>query len=133
MLPNFKFHHIGIAAFSIENTAQYYIEAGYSKTKTVIDSIQNVQICFLSKENMPLIELLAPVDEKSPVNKTIEKVGVAPYHICYEVNDIENAVAELKKKKFLPIIKVVNACAMDNKRICFLYNKNVGLIELVES
>lgn len=49
MLPDFKFHHIGIAVFDIDDTAQYYIDAGYQKTETVIDTIQNVKICFLTE------------------------------------------------------------------------------------
>ena len=76
MLPDFKFHHIGIAVFDIDDTAQYYIDAGYQKTETVIDAIQNVKICFLTKEGMPMLELLAPVDENSPVNRTLDKMGV---------------------------------------------------------
>lgn len=55
MLPDFKFHHIGIAVFDIDDTAQYYIDAGYQKTETVIDTIQNVKICFLTKEGMPML------------------------------------------------------------------------------
>ena len=76
MLPDFKFHHIGIAVFDIDDTAQYYIDAGYQKTETVIDVIQNVKICFLTKEGMPMLELLAPVDENSPVNRTLDKIDV---------------------------------------------------------
>ena len=88
MLPDFKFHHIGIAVFDIDDTAQYYIDAGYQKTETVIDAIQNVKICFLTKEGMPMLELLAPVDENSPVNRTLDKMGVTPYHCCYSVDDM---------------------------------------------
>lgn len=133
MLPDFKFHHIGIAVWDIEETALYYVDAGYMKAETVIDEIQNVKICFLTKENMPMLELLAPVDENSPVNRILNKMGVSPYHCCYLVDDMEDAVYRLKKKKFVPLIKPVEACAIDGKRVCFLFSKTVGLIELVES
>lgn len=133
MLPDFKFHHIGITVFDIDDTAQYYIDAGYQKTETVIDAIQNVKICFLTKEGMPMLELLAPVDENSPVNRTLDKMGVTPYHCCYSVDDMEGAIARLKKIKFVPLIKAVEACAIGGRRVCFLFNKKVGLIELVES
>lgn len=98
MLPDFKFHHIGIAVWDIEETALYYVDAGYMKAETVIDEIQNVKICFLTKENMPMLELLAPVDENSPVNRILNKMGVSPYHCCYLVDDMEDAVCRLKKK-----------------------------------
>lgn len=133
MLQDFRFHHIGVAVYDIDKTAMYYTEAGYNKTETIVDPIQNVQICFLTKENMPMVELLAPVDNSSPVIKTLEKSGVSPYHMCYEVESIDDAIKLLKRKKFIPIIKPVSACALCNKRICFLYNKEVGLIEILET
>jgi methylmalonyl-CoA/ethylmalonyl-CoA epimerase len=133
MLPNFKFHHIGIATFSIDKTVPYYINAKYSKSNTVIDIIQKVKICFLSKENMPTIELLEPIsNETSPIYNTLIKMGVTPYHCCYTVPDIENAIKELKKMYFIPILKPVQAIAMNDRKICFLYNKDIGLIEIVE-
>lgn len=132
MLPDFRFHHIGIAVFDIEATAKYYVEAGYEKTETIVDPIQNVRICFLSKREMPMLELLAPVDDKSPVVRILEKVGVTPYHSCYSVQDIEDAIVRLKKKHFVLLGRPVQACAMDNKKVCFLFNKEVGLIELLE-
>ncbi len=132
MLPDFRFHHVGMAVFDIDKTAKGYIEAGYKKTDTVYDSVQNVNICFLNKEGMPQIELLAPADAKSPVTKTLEKNGVAPYHFCYSVSDIYDAVARLRKQKYIPITRPVEAVALDNHRICFLFNKDMGLIELIE-
>ncbi len=133
MLPDFKFHHIGVATNNIDNTAQYYIKAGYKKTETVYDSVQNVNICFLEKKGMPTIELLEPVDEKSPVYKIIKNLGVTPYHCCYKVTNIDIAVSELRHKKYVVLFKPVEAIAMENHKICFLFNKEVGLIEIVES
>ncbi|MCL1947573.1 MAG: lactoylglutathione lyase, partial [Chitinivibrionia bacterium] len=66
------------------------------------------------------------------VSKIIEKSGVSPYHICYETENIENAINELKKKKYLLLARPVNAVALNDRKICFLYNKEVGLIELTE-
>lgn len=132
-----KYHHIGIAVFNIEETAPFYIMQGYSKSQTVYDPIQNVHICFLSYPTgdggkMPLIELIEPVDEKSPVYKILQKNGVTPYHIYYEVENISDTITELKREKFIPLSKPVEAVAMSNKKVCFLFNKNIGIIELVE-
>lgn len=132
MLPYFKFHHIGVAVNNINDTAAYYIDAGYRKTEIVTDVIQNIKICFLSKAGMPLVELLEPVNDKSPVCAILSKVGVSPYHICYSVQNVEMAISDLKKIKFVPLSQPVSAIALDNNRICFLYNKEVGLIELLE-
>ena len=133
MLPDFKFHHIGVAVKEIDATASVYEQGGYKRSSSIIDPVQNVNICWLTKEGMPIVELLAPVDELSPVNKTLEKNGVAPYHTCYVVESIEDALAELRKQKYIMVSKPAKAVAFSGSRVCFFYNKNVGLIELVEA
>lgn len=130
-----KFHHIGIACYDIEKTSNFYISQGYTKTETVYDSVQNVNICFL---NPPyalkdgIIELVSPKDDTSPVCKFLQKNGVLPYHICYEVKDLEETIAELKKQKFIIVRKPIPAIAIDGKMICFVFSRDTGLIELVE-
>ena len=132
MLNSFVFHHIGVAVKDIDATASMYEKGGYKRSSSIFDPIQNVNICWLTKEGMPAVELLAPVDEKSPVNKTLEKVGVSPYHCCYVVDDLEDACAELRKQKYIMVSKPTEAVAFCGSRVCFLFNKNIGLIELVE-
>lgn len=132
MLDTFKFHHIGVAVKDIEATAAVYVVGGYKQSKTIFDPIQNVNICWLIKDGMPIVELLAPVDENSPVNKTLEKNGVTPYHTCYIVDDIESAIKELRKQKYVVVSKPEPAVAINSCKVAFLYNKNIGLIELVE-
>lgn len=133
MLPYFRFHHVGVAVFDIEATSKFYIDAGYSKTITIYDPHQNVYICFLTKEGMPMVELLAPRGQTSPVTRTLERSGVTPYHICYEVGDLNQAISDLRKLKFIPLKKTIEACALEGRKICFFFNKNVGLIELLET
>lgn len=133
MLKDFKFHHIGVAAKAIDATASVYEQGGYHRSSSIFDPIQNVNICWLTKEGMPTVELLAPVNEKSPVNKTLEKVGVSPYHCCYVVDNLEEAATELRKQKYIMVSKPAEAVAFCGSRVCFLFNKNVGLIELVEA
>lgn len=134
MLEDFKFHHIGIATASIDKTAEFYLNAGYTMTAPVVDTIQDIRIAFLRKEGMPTVELLEPVDEKSPVNTILKKNGgaAAPYHCCYVVEDIKKAISELKSQRFIQLSKPIPAVAIDSHYVCFLYNKVVGLIELVE-
>ena len=128
-----RFHHIGIACHDIEATKPFYVALGYVASETIVDPIQNIKNCFLSKSSMPQIELLAPVDGNSPVVRTLETSGVTPYHICYEVDDIKAAIKELREQHFVRVSKPQPACAINNRRVCFLYNKDVGLIELVEA
>lgn len=137
-----KFHHVGIACYDIEKTSQFYVALGYSKTDTVYDPIQNVNICFLTETNLEneknigggnnCIELISPHDEKSPVNKNLQKNGVSPYHLCYSVKDIDTAIQELRSQCFIPVVKPVEAVAFGGKKVAFMFSKDVGLIELVE-
>ena len=133
MLQNFQFHHIGVAVKSIEATATVYVAGGYKQSVTTFDPIQNVNICWLEKMDMPLVELLEPVDDTSPVNNILEKNGVIPYHTCYIVDNLEKATAELRKMRYQQVSKPAVAVAINNCRVAFYFNKNVGVIELVEA
>jgi len=132
MLSNAIFHHVGIATESIERTAALFTEAGYKMTSVIFDPKQNVNISFLEKRGSPLLELVEPVDEKSPVRNILNKIGVSAYHFCYEVANLDDSVAQLRQKRFMLLVKPVEAVAFNGRRICFLYHKEAGLIELLE-
>ncbi|MCR4768698.1 MAG: VOC family protein [Bacteroidaceae bacterium] len=134
MLNELSFHHIGIACFTIEESKAFYEQLGYKASQVVDDPIQDIRICFLEKQGMPLLELLAPIDQASPVNRILETQGVTPYHICYEVNDFDTLITILRKEhKFVRVSKPAPACAINNRRVAFMFRKDVGLIELLES
>ena len=127
------FHHIGIACRDIDKTVQFYLQQGYAATPAVEDLLQHVRISFLEKDGAPRLELLEPIDDSSPVARTLAATGVSPYHICYEVQNLEEAIASLRQQRFLLVNGPVPACAMGNRRIAFLFQKNTGLVELVET
>ena len=128
-----SFDHIGIACRDIEKTKGFYLTMGYRATATVEDPVQHVRICFLEKDGEPRLELLEPLDDQSPVLRTLTAVGVSPYHICYKVQDMEAAITMLREQRFLLVSGPVPACAMQDRRVAFLFQKNTGLIELVEN
>ena len=133
MDPELVFHHIGIACRDIDKTRVFYLGLGYTASPVVDDPLQHVRVCFLDKDGAPRLELLEPLDDQSPVARTLATAGVSPYHLCYEVADIDVAITALRAQRFLLVNGPVPACAMDDRRIAFLYNKNNGLIELVEN
>lgn len=132
MKSELTFHHVGIACHKIEKTLPFYAAMGYTAAPVVDDLIQHVRVCFLDKEGAPRLELLEPLDDQSPVARTLASSGVTPYHLCYQVQDIENAIQSLRGQRFLLVTGPVPACAMENRRIAFLFKKDVGLVELVE-
>lgn len=126
--------HIGYAVKDIQKTAGHYEKAGWQLSEIYEEKVQNTKIAFLTKEGFPTIELVSPLNEtKSPVDNIIAHSGVSPYHICYEVDDIEQAVEDLYEEDFRPLFMPVESVAMENRKICYMHHLEVGFIELVES
>lgn len=122
-----------MACQDIDKTARAYEALGYMRGDAVFDPLQNVNICFLSHDTMPTVELLSPVDGNSPVSNILEKNGVTPYHTCYAVDCLEETIKMLKRQRYVVVSQPKEACAIDGRRVSFLYNPDMGLIELVES
>jgi len=78
------------------------------------------------------IELVAPSSTKSVVSDTIKKMGETPYHICYYADNIKQKVDELRELGFVPTCEIQPAPAIDGKDVCFMYKRNMGILELVE-
>jgi methylmalonyl-CoA/ethylmalonyl-CoA epimerase len=130
----FTFHHIGYATKSIDSTLPFFLSIGYSASSLIIDDYQKVKICLLTNELGPIIELVEGLDKKkSPVSNYINKVGVTPYHVCYSVYDIEEAIKKMTQQKFILLFNPVKATAFSGRKICYLFNQNIGLIELLEN
>lgn len=125
--------HIGYAVKDIQQTARHYVHAGWELSEIYEEKVQNTKIAFLKKDGFPTLELVSPLNEtKSPVDNILAKNGVSPYHICYEVDDIEQAVEDLYEEDFKPLFMPVESVAMENRKICYLHHLEIGFIELVE-
>lgn len=126
-------HHIGYAVENIEDSLKTFLELGYTLEKElVIDKNRQVNIIFITNNNVS-IELLSPLSGKSPISNILSKNGPLPYHICYETEKLEETIQTLKKKGFINIEKPQKSLAINDCLVAFLYHKNVGLIELVET
>ena len=126
-----KVHHIGYAVKDIEDAIKTLAKLGYVFGDITEDNTQKVKISF-GVNGTSVVELVSPIGEQSPVDLFLNKVGPTPYHICYEVENIESKIKELRKIGFLQTSDIKNAAAINSRRIVFLSNLNVGLIELVE-
>lgn len=126
------FHHIGVATHDMDPAVRIYEGLGYAATLRITDPIQKVNVVMMNRDGHPTIEILSPAAEDSPIDNVLKKMGATPYHTCYEVPDLDQALADLRKAYFRPISKPVPAVAFDNRRIVFVYNRRVGLVELLE-
>ncbi len=132
MTTNAVFHHIGYAVNDIVKAKNEFIESGYNVSETVIEPIQRVYVSYARKEGNPTIELLQPLDEKSPIVKILSKNGPIPYHICYSVPDIKSAMEELRGRRYLPLGKPIPGHGLDDALMVFMFKKELGLLQLVQ-
>lgn len=128
------FHHIGIATADLRQSIDIYEKLGYTwqENKIFEDPIQKVRIAFVKLEGHPLLELIEPLNDMSPINNILQKMRTTPYHTCYEVNDMEATVKYFKSIKFVQTVKPVPAIAFNGRLVCFLYHKHIGLVELLQ-
>lgn len=131
-MSNLKIHHIGYLVKKIDRARQTFETLGYrTEQDTVYDDTRKVDICFLVKDGYR-VELVSPVSPDSVVAGLIKKYKNAPYHICYETDDFETALAELTAGGFLAIDTPTPAPALGNRRVVFLTSAVAGMIELID-
>lgn len=126
-----EMNHIGYAVKDIEKSAAMYVASGWVLSPIYKEHVQRTKIAFLTKPGMTTIELVSPLEGESPIDNILRTQGVAPYHICYVVEDIMQAVEDLYEEGFKPLFMPVESNAMENHKICYLYHLDVGYIELV--
>ncbi len=131
-LVDMKIHHVGYLVKNLEKAQSQFESMGYrSEGIPVYDGYRGIDVIFLKKEGYR-IELVCPRNGDSIVSSLCKKLGNTPYHICYEVDDIEQSVQELAKLRFVVWEQPHEAPAIDGRRIVFLISSQIGLIELVE-
>lgn len=93
-----KINHLGIATKGIDEALKFWENAlGLENVHTEIVEDQKVRVAMLPLGESR-IELLEPTSEDSPITKFLEKRGGGIHHIAVEVEDIEAALAKLKRE-----------------------------------
>lgn len=135
-LQPLRLNHLGVAVRSIAGALPLHTEV---LGQTVVsgpfeDPIQKVRVCFLSAgatHDVP-IELVEPLGADSPIVKMLAK-GVAGYHLCYEVADLDAALAAISARRWVIVSKPAPAVAFGGRRIAWFYTPSQELIELLET
>lgn len=128
-----KIDHIGVAVRDLKGALEFYESvlglkaAGIEEVET-----QKVRVAFLPVGESK-VELLEPTAPDSPVGRFIEKNGEGVQHIAFRVENIEEALQELKDKG-LRLIDEQPRQGAGGARIAFLHPKSSFgvLIELCE-
>ena len=91
-----RMDHVGIVVSDIDATLKTYCEQlGFRLVQRVEIPEQKVVAAFLDAGNST-IELISPTDTDSGTAKYLANRGEGTHHVCYEVDDIVAALAELK-------------------------------------
>lgn len=128
-----KVDHIGIAVENLDEALKFYEETlGIKCTSKEIVEDQKVKVAFLPIGDTE-VELLESTDENGAIAKFIEKRGQGVQHIAYRVDNIEEAIAEMKGKG-IRMIDEEPRYGAGGAKIAFLHPKSTFgvLIELCE-
>ncbi len=125
--------HIGIAVTNIEEAKKMYKDFfGYEVSETEWSEGRPIKTCWVYTGNTRL-ELMEPVDPKSPLATFIEKRGEGLNHLAVEVKDIQKEADNLKAKG-MPLVNDKPAPGSSNSKVILLNMKGTrGVsIQLVE-
>ncbi len=91
-----RIDHIGIVVNSLDETLKTYCDQlGFTLIERIAIPEQLVEAAFLDAHNGTL-ELIAPTDATSGTARFLQNRGEGTHHVCFEVDDIEAALAELR-------------------------------------
>jgi methylmalonyl-CoA/ethylmalonyl-CoA epimerase len=129
------FHHIGFVVASIENSVQGCLESLQADwdEKIFHDPNQIVNVTFLRGKQAadPVVELVEPAGEKSPVIPFLKRGG-GLHHLCYEVDDLEHQLQLSRAQGGIMVRAPLPAVAFDGRRIAWVYTRQKLLLEYLE-
>ena len=130
-----KLHHVGIVVDDIEAGIQRYkaMFGFVPVTEVVDDPVQKVSVVLLSNpesDGAP-VELIAPLTDDSPVSNIL-KGNVRLYHLCFLVENIDEALENFRSNGAIIISGPVAAELFEGKRIAFVYTPDNYVVELLE-
>jgi methylmalonyl-CoA/ethylmalonyl-CoA epimerase len=128
-----KVDHLGVAVESLDQALALYtgmLGLELQGTETIDE--QKVRTAFLPVGDGE-IELLESTDPEGPIGKFIAAKGQGLHHIALRVEDIDEALAELKAKG-LRLVDEKARYGAGGARIAFLHPKSTNgvLVELCE-
>lgn len=131
-----RFHHVGVAVADIAAYRRDLFDPLFQPLEVsapVADPIQRVRVAFATMRGGTVIELVEPLGPGSPVDRLLAAGRGGLYHLCYEVDDLDAAIAQFRLRRCLPLARPAPAVAFGGRRIVFLLTPQRDLIELLEA
>ena len=133
---NKKINHIAIAVPNVKEAALKWQQAlNMKKSEIIVLEEHGVKVVFLEFSNLK-IELLEPLNNKSPISKFLEKNPKGGmHHICFEVEKITEAINSLKNKNINILGDGNPKIGAHDKPVVFLHPNDLSgtLVELEET
>jgi methylmalonyl-CoA/ethylmalonyl-CoA epimerase len=128
-----KIDHLGIAVNSIEDGKNFWMDAlglEFEGSETVEEQKVTTAFFPVGESEVELLESTAP---DGPIAKFLEKKGQGIHHVAFRVENVEEALAELKEKG-IRLIDEKPRMGAGGAKIAFLHPKatNGILVELCE-
>jgi len=131
-----RLHHVGYVVRNIEAEVEGFAKSILASWDTRIyhDPLQKVRVTFLRTLNQtdPLIELVEPATEDSPVQQFLRKGG-GLHHLCYEVTDLDLHLRQMQVAGAVLVKAPLPAVAFENRRIAWVWTRQRLLLEFLES
>jgi methylmalonyl-CoA/ethylmalonyl-CoA epimerase len=83
---------------------------------------------------MPAVEVVLRAGADSPLDAILRRTDAQIYHVCYEVDDFEDALRRLRSDGHRPLCVVPRTPAVlfGGRLVSFHYVGGFGLVELLE-
>lgn len=130
-----KLDHIGIAVKNIDDHIPYYrdiLQLEFLGIKSV--ESQKIRTAIFKIADGTVLEVFEPTDSTTSIAKFIEKRGEGLHHICFGVENIEQALEQVKTQN-IKLINEVPFIGAKGLKVAFLHPSSTGkvLTEFSES
>ncbi len=125
--------HIGLAVNNLDKDAPFWkhvLKISHKGTEVVEDQGVTTDIYDTGRGKVELLEALG---ENTAVGKFLKNHGPGIHHVCFEVDDINNAINELKESN-IQVVSDNPTTGAEGYKVVFIHPKSTGgvLVELAE-
>ncbi len=127
-----KINHVAIAVSDVDASLTFWRDA----LGLAVDHVEDVPSQKATVVFIPVgeseVELVRPTSEDTGVAKFLAERGGGMHHLCFEVDDIEGMLEDLKAKG----VRLINETPLElpGRKMAFIHPKSSGgvLVELYE-
>jgi methylmalonyl-CoA/ethylmalonyl-CoA epimerase len=127
-------HHVGhVLTAPLATVIEHWRESvgAIAVSELIHDPVQRVRAVFLKLPAGPDIELLEAAAEDSPI-RAFAAQGGGLHHLCFEVDDLEAHLADMRKRKAMLVRKPQDAIAFSGRQIAWMLTRERLLLEFLQ-